>query len=326
MCTALAWNNGSFYFGRNMDLEYHFGEQAVIVPRGYPISFQKEKTIPAGHYAMVGMAAVTDRYPLFAEAGNEKGLCAAGLNFPGYAFQEKDAADGKYNITAYEVIPWLLAQCQSVEEAKGLLSRARIVAIPFQSSLPLPTLHFMVSDQHSSIVFEYTRDGGRIFENPFGVMTNSPTFDFHLANLANYINCTPAYPKNSFASHYALSPLGVGAGGFGIPGDVSTTSRFVRAVFHKLNSVCGPSRDESLAHFFHILDSVAMLKGSSLTQNGDVDLTLYSSCIDTSEFVYYYKTYGNSQLSAVHANRVDLNVKDIFCYPLREKQSVYDVN
>ena len=326
MCTAIAWCNGAFYFGRNMDLNYHFNEQVVIVPRGYSLSFKQERTIEAGHYAMIGMAAVVDDYPLYAEAVNEKGLCVAGLNFAGYAYNSPDILPEKNNVAPYELIPWLLSQCANTQQAKQLLMNTNVIAVQFQENLPLPTLHWLISDKHSSIVFEFTKEGGRIFDNPYGVLTNNPTFDFHLTNLSNYINCSPQYPQNSFVPQMDLVPLGVGAGGLGLPGDVSTTSRFVRAVFAKANSVCQKTKEDSISHFFHILDSVAMLKGSCLTASGEPYTTIYTSCANVDDGTYYYKTYNNNQISAVSLYKENLEKNKLISYSLVTKMQMHHMN
>lgn len=326
MCTAIAWNNGEFYFGRNMDLDYQFNQQVTIVPRAYSFSFKKENQIGAGHFAMIGMAMVIDNYPLFAEAVNEKGLCVAGLNFEGYAYNSPETVSDKHNIAAYEVIPWLLAQCSNVKQAKELLTNTNIVAIAFKEDLPWPTLHWIISDKQGSIVFEFTKDGGKVFDNPFGVMTNNPTFDFHLTNLANYINCSPKYASNNFSPEIDIFPLGVGAGSYGLPGDTSTTSRFVRAVFTKINSVCNKTEEDSVAHFFHILDSVSMQKGSTITKNGVVDITIYSACVNVDRGVYYYKTYNNNQISAVNINNANLENDELIIYPLVTTQQINYIN
>ena len=84
MCTCITFINRDFYFGRNLDLEYSFGEQLVITPRRYPFFWSREGKTQE-HYAMIGMGAAEPSYPLYAEAVNEKGLGMAGLNFPGNA-------------------------------------------------------------------------------------------------------------------------------------------------------------------------------------------------------------------------------------------------
>ena len=105
MCTCIAYENGDFYFGRNMDLDYSIGEQIILTPRNYILKFRKLDPAEK-HYAMAGMAASEDTFPLYAEAVNEKGLFMAGLNFPQNAVYQ-EAEEGGKNVAPFEIIPWL---------------------------------------------------------------------------------------------------------------------------------------------------------------------------------------------------------------------------
>lgn len=322
MCTCFSYQNGDFYFGRNMDLEYHFGEQVIVVPRNMPLTFKATDPIDR-HYAMIGMATVIDNYPLFAEAMNEKGLCMAGLNFEGYAHYTDTQITNGLNLTPYEIILWLLAKCNNVDEAVLQLAKLNIVAIPFTKQIPLPTLHWIIADKTKSIVLEATVAGIKIFDNPVGVLTNNPTFDFHLTNLRNYLHCTPKEPLKTQILDLALSPLGVGAGALGIPGDSSTTSRFIRTVFAKGYSKCAPTESANLSQVFHILDNVAMIRGNVLTHDGAYDITTYSSCSNADKGIYYYKTYENNQIQGVKMFQENLDSTTLVTFPLQTVQQIH---
>lgn len=321
MCTSIALNDGRFYFGRNLDLEYGFGEKTVITPRRYPFEFRRAGRMDS-HYALIGMAAVQDGYPLYAEAANEKGLCIAGLNFPGNAYYPMEEAEDKANISPFELTAWLLGQCASVKEARALLERTQLVRINFSERLPLSPLHWHIADREESIVLESMRDGLRIYENPVGVLTNNPPFDFHLANLHQYLNLTTDYPVNRFSEKADLKPFGVGLGSFGLPGDFSPASRFVKTAFLKLNSVSDGGEEGAVSRFFHLLDAVAMPDGIVQTPDGKYEYTRYSSCIDAEKGVFYYKTYENSCLAAVDMRRERLDGDQLIQYELRRVQQI----
>ena len=106
----------------NLDLEYSFGEQVAVTPRNYPLHFRNGEK-QEHHYAIIGMAAGEKSYPLYAEAANEKGLCMAGLNFPGNACYRAPEA-GKTNVASWEMIPYLLGSCASVDEAGNHFEKA----------------------------------------------------------------------------------------------------------------------------------------------------------------------------------------------------------
>lgn len=320
MCTAVTYRTKSHYFGRNLDWEHPFGEKVVITPRNFPLNFCRNETIKR-HLAMIGMAVVMEDTPLYFEATNEKGLSMAGLNFAGNA-DYKQELPGKDNVAPHEIIPWILGQCATVREAKRLLERINLVAIPFRESVPLATLHWMLSDRETSIVVESVKEGLNIYDNPVGVLTNNPAFDRQLTNLSHYMHVSAEEPVNRFSPELEPEVYSRGMGGIGLPGDWSSDSRFVRAAFVKMNSVSGDSEEESVSQFFHILDSVAHLRGCVKVGDGDYEITSYSSCCNTDEGIYYYKTYENSQITGIRLHAEDLESDRLITYPQIQKPQI----
>ena len=314
MCTAVTYQTRDHYFGRNLDLEYSYRENVTVTPRHFPFSFRMAATTDI-HFAMIGMATVIDTYPLYYEATNEKGLSMAGLNFPGNAVYLPPQSDAD-NITPFEFIPWILGQCGSVTEAKERVSRVNLVNIPFSEQLPLSPLHWIIADREQSITVEPMADGLHIFDNPIGVLTNNPPFDFHLYNLRNYLNVSINPAENRFSDTFDLIPFSSGMGGIGLPGDFSSASRFVKAAFVKLNSRSGESETESVSQFFHILSSVAMPRGCVRMRPEEYEITVYSCCCNTDRGIYYYTTYNDRRITGVDMHREDLDGKDPICYPL----------
>lgn len=320
MCTCITFKNGDFYFGRNLDLEYQFGEQVVITPRNYAITFKKNQEYTV-HYGMIGMASVAENYPLYAEAVNEKGLCMAGLNFPGNACY-KEEKEGAVNVAPYEIIPWLLGGCSTVKEAREMLANVNIIELPFTEKLSTAPLHWMLADREECIVLEAVEEGLKIYENPWGVLTNNPPFPFYQSYLCNYMNLSSQPPVNRFSQELDLKPYGQGMGGMGLPGDASPASRFVRAAFLKWNSKCSPEENANVSQFFHILDGVAMVQGSVMTPEGKCDITTYSCCVNVDQGIYYYKTYGNNQIQAIRMDEKYLERKELQVYSLQTEQQI----
>lgn len=319
MCTAVSFQTKDHYFGRNLDLEFSYHETVTITPRKFPLEFRK---VPAlkNHYAMIGVAYVVDDYPLYYDAVNEKGLAIAGLNFPGNAHYRTELA-GMDNISPFELIPWLLGQCADLEQVRQKLSRLNLAAIDFSGELPLSPLHWMVSDKSGSLVVEAMKDGIHICGNPAGVLTNNPPFDFQMYHLANYMGLTGDVPENRFSKAIPLSPCSRGMGAMGLPGDLSSMSRFVRAAFVRANSLCGESEEESVSQFFHILAAVEQQRGCVRLEDGKNEITVYSSCCNADRGIYYYRTYENSQISGVDMHRENLDGEQLVSYPLiREQQ------
>ena len=320
MCTAATYTTKDHYFGRNLDLEFSYNETVTVTPRNYPFQFRKVKALES-HYAMIGTAFVVDNYPLYYDATNEKGLSMAGLNFPENA-DYKQEAEGKDNVTPFEFIPWILGQCSTIKEVKELLGRINLININFSEKLPLSPLHWMISDRNESITVESVKEGMKIYDNPVGILTNNPTFDIQIFNLNNYVNATREIPENRFSSAIALDVYSRGMGGIGIPGDLSSSSRFVNAVFTKLNSVSGTSESESISQFFHILGSVNQERGCVRLAEDTYEITIYSSCCNVDKGVYYYKTYENSQITGVDMHNENLDSQSIVSYPLIKEQQI----
>jgi len=323
MCTAVTYKTGDHYFGRNLDLEYSYNETVTVTPRGYAFDFRKAGKQDR-HYALIGMAHVSDGYPLYYDATNEKGLSAAGLNFPQSACYAAYRED-KDNIAPFELIPWILGQCATVAEAESLLERINILNEDFSKELPLTPLHWIISDRERSVVLESTKSGINIYDDPVGVLTNEPPFEHHMLCLSSCMGLTGSEPENTFAGGKSIPGLKAysrGMGAIGLPGDHSSVSRFIRAAFVKLNSVSGGSEEESVSQFFHILRSVEMPRGCVRPGNGKYDITIYSSCCNTDRGIYYYTTYDNSRICAVDMHKEELQGSVLAVYPLKKKQDI----
>lgn len=319
MCTSIALNTPAFCFGRNLDLECGFGEQVVITPRQYPFSFRRAGEMHS-HYAFIGMAAVMDGYPLYGDAVNEHGLAIAALNFPGNAWYDPKAQAGKENITPFELIPFLLGKCRKLVEAKALLEKIHLIDIPFSDRIPLTPLHWHIADKEGSLTLECTREGMKTYDNPVGVLANNPSFDFHMLNLCQYLSLTPQPVENQIALQVPLSSFSRGMGAMGLPGDFSSPSRFVRAVFLKSHSVCDPSMEGEISQFFHLLDSVAMPRGGVALEDGRYSITQYSCCMR--EGIYFYKTYDNSRITGVKMQDKNLDGSTLISFPLEKSQQI----
>ena len=324
MCTAITYNTKDHYFGRNFDLEFSYKETVTITPRNYPFKFRKVNDINK-HYAIIGMAYVEDNYPLYYDAINEKGLGMAGLNFPTNA-DYKEEKDDKNNIAPFEFIPYVLSQCSNLEEVRKLLSEINIAKIDFSEQLQVSPLHWIISDKEFSITVESVKDGLKIYDNLVGVLTNNPTFDIQMFNLNNYMSLSIEKPVNNFSKKLNLDIYSRGMGGLGLPGDLSSASRFVKATFTKMNSISGDSESESISQFFHILGSVDQQRGCVHMGEDKYEITIYSSCCNMDKGIYYYTTYENSQITAIDMFKENLDGNELINYNLIKDQQIYMQN
>lgn len=314
MCTAAAYKTKDFYFGRTLDYECSYGEEIVVTPRNYPFHFLEMGDMDS-HYAMIGMAHVAQGCPLYYDAVNEKGLAIAGLNFVGNAHYNKPV-EGRENVAVFELIWWLLGSCATVKECREKLAKINLTDTPFHESLPTSQLHWMIADKDETITLESVADGIHVYDNPVRVLANNPTFPEQMFALNNYMHLSVKPPQNLFAKGLPLTVYSRGMGALGLPGDLSSQSRFVRAAFVNMNSLSGDSENESVGQFFHILGAVDQQNGCCELESGEYEKTIYTSCCNTARGIYYYNTYNNRQISAVDMHRADLDGKELCRYPL----------
>lgn len=321
MCTSISTNGGAFCFGRNMDIEFTLETEVVITPRRYPFSFRRAGALPQ-HYAMIGAAVVSGGYPLYCDAMNEAGLCMAGLSFPESVYFP--SAGEKNGVAPFELIPWVLGSCADITQAAALLSNTVIIDEQFSEKMPLTPLHWHIADKNGSLAVESTHHGLLVHTDPVGVLTNSPPFEHHISNLRQYCAVSPAFPPAKMYDGAELKPIGRGCGAVGLPGDLSSMSRFVRAAFLKQNSVSGESAEGGVMQFFHLLDNVAMPRGSVITEDGSEEYTAYSSCMCGSR--YYYKTYTGGRICAADLQREDIDGGTLAAYPMSAAADIRYLN
>ncbi len=314
MCTAVTFKTKDHYFGRNLDLDFSYNETVTITPRNFPLKFRHTKSI-LKHYAIIGIAYVCESYPLYYDAVNEKGLCVAGLSFPYNAYYLSPSKE-KENIAPFEFIPLILSRCSDINEAKRLLSEIDIVNTHFSNELQNTPLHWIISDSNTSITVEPRKGGLEMFDNPVGVLANNPTFEVQMQNLTNYMKLSPKQPENSFAQSINLKCFSSGMGSIGLPGDLSSQSRFVRAAFNTLNSVSDTSEFSNVNRLFHILDSVAQIKGCNVSDKDTLEYTVYSSCCNASKGIYYYSAYENRSITEYDMHKENLDSDKLTAYQL----------
>lgn len=320
MCTAATYKTKDFYFGRTLDYEFSYREEITVTPRNYPFSMRNTDPMTT-HFAIIGMAYVVDNYPLYYDAVNEKGLAMAGLNFVGNA-QYRPVLPGKENLTQFEFIPFILGRCASIKEVREVLRHINLTDIPFRKELPPSPLHWIIADREEAITVESVKEGLMVYDNPVGVLTNNPPFDQQLLRLTDYLHLSPRDPENHFSADLSLKLYSRGMGAMGLPGDLSSPSRFVRAAFTKMNAVSDDSETASVSQFFHILGAVDQQRGCCQLHNGEYEITIYTSCCNCSKGIYYYTSYDNHQITAVDMHRCDLDGNQLFRYPMILEQQI----
>lgn len=321
MCTAATYKTKDFYMGRTLDYEFSYGDEVTVTPRNYPINF-RFMGVRNNHFAMIGMAHVADDYPLYYEAFNEKGLGMAGLNFVGNAaYNEPDQGginreSNVENVAVFEFIPWILSQCATVDEAKERLQFINLTNTQFNEMFPCANLHWIIADKENCVTVESMSDGLHIYDNPVGVLTNNPPFNIQMFNLNNYMGLSAKQPESNFSDRLEFNRYSRGMGALGLPGDLSSQSRFVKVAFTKMNSVSGDDEKSSVSQFFHILGSVDQQRGCCQLDDDKYEITIYTCCCNTTKGIYYYTSYDNHQICAVDMHKENLDGDKLVRYPL----------
>ena len=320
MCTAISINSKGHLFLRTLDLDCSYGEAVICTPRSFRLDFRHEEALNK-HYSILGVGCVFDNTPLYYDAFNEKGLAAAALNFPGMAvyFPKKE---GKLNIASFELISWVLSQCSDVSEAVDLIKKVNITNDSFSQTLLTTPLHWIIADKSGSVTVESVAGGLEIYENPFGVLTNSPGFPYHAMRISDFLRIDSASPENKIAPSVNLSCYSKGLGATGLPGDYSSSSRFVRAVFLKNHSTA----ENLISHGFHVMENLAVPRGAVLTDDGKPFMTVYTSVLDTDNGVYYFTTAGSRRIRAVRLSEELMNESAPSKFKMTEEEKIHYLN
>lgn len=315
MCTAITLQNDqeAAFFGRTMDFSYPLDPELYFVPKGYQWTNILRTHQIRNRYRYMGIGQ--DISPVvFADGVNEAGFLAAALYFPGCAQYDdagpRDSAEAA--IAAIEVVGFLLGLCATLDQAVSLLHTVRIVGVKDAVTDTVAPLHWIIADAGGkSMVIEKMADGLHMTDNPIGVLSNSPDFGWHMANLRNYTNLSPAQPDSRDWGPVSLTPFGQGAGTLGMPGDYTPPSRFVRTAFQKTHIARPSGKEEAVNAVFHLLEGVSIPKGVVMTARGTADFTQYTAMIDLSEPEYFFRTYDRSCTAAVRLPGEDQNVDGI---------------
>ena len=300
MCTAISISKYKHYFGRTLDLEYNYNENVIIVPRAYNLKFRYNQS-NNNHIAFMGIGIIENNYPLFYDGCNEKGLCIAGLNLP-FSTTYSEYKSNKINLCSFELIPFILSNCANCNEVKSILSKCNITNDSFNNYYNNSKLHFMVSDNKTSIVIEIINKNIIIYNNEYGVLTNEPSFIFHLENIKHYNQIDNLINDKLKGSHL-----------LGLPGDNISSSRFVRS---SINKKYFEFNENNISEIFNIFNSVFELNGLSKINDNSFYKTIYISIYNSTDNICYIKTYNCSNIIQINIFDFNLNGINLFNYTI----------
>ena len=308
-CTGirLVAEDGGVVVGRTMEFGFDVQSNVVVVPAGTELTSsladKSQGMRYTSKYGMVGANILGMK--VIVDGMNEKGLYIGGFYFPGYAsYTDPDPKNASRALAPEDYGAWLLANFASVEEVKANFDKAVLVPNPIKEiggeSFPG---HFVVHDSTgASVVIEPVDKALKIHDNPIGAMSNSPTFDWHITNLRNYVNLTATNVPPVDIGKIRLTQFGQGTGLRGIPGDFSPPSRFVRAVAYSQLAKKLPTSQETVPQVFHIMNAFDIPVGAVRDVNGDeihYDYTVWTSASDLKNIRWAFRTYNDQSIRSV---------------------------
>ncbi|MFR3730063.1 linear amide C-N hydrolase [Lacrimispora sp.] len=300
MCTAITLQSGQgeTFFGRNMDFSYDIDPHIYIVPSGYEWNNVLNMRKIRNRYRFIGIGQELEGLLGFFDGVNEMGFAAAALYFAGYARYNTGPGNGQEeSIASFEFLHYLLGNCANTEELKRLLRQVKITGLEDPVTRTVAPLHWIAADRGGNcVVIEQTDRGLEVFDNPIGVLANSPDFKWHMTNLRNYMEASPVQTEEAFWGDYRLTPFGQAGGTQILPGGYTSPARFVRTSYLKSFLPVPESRNEAVVSCFHIMESVTVPKGAVITSRNEYDYTRYTAFINTATCEYFFKTYDNIQV------------------------------
>ncbi|WOC15080.1 linear amide C-N hydrolase [Pseudochrobactrum sp. MP213Fo] len=324
-CTSLLLHttDGSGVYARTMEFAFELKSNALMIPRQYQLSSTgadgKTGMKWQGKYAAVGLNAFG--VTALVDGMNEKGLAGGILYFPelaGYADGTK--TDPDKSLAPWDVLSWILTNYATVEDVKAAINNITIIDVKQPDMGFAPPVHYTLHDASgASLVIEPVDGKLKIYDNPVGVMTNSPAFDWHMTNLRNYLKISAIDAEPLKIDGLTLSPLGQGSGLIGVPGDPTPPSRFIRATAYTLAVEKQASGTDSVRLAEHIINNFDIPKGWIQLNNdakAPLEYTQWSSIADLKNQKYYVKMYDDQVLRGMDINKFDLDSKELQKAPL----------
>lgn len=338
-CTGirLRAEDGTVVYARTMEFAIVMDSDVIMVPRGYA----RTGDTPAGEnglkwttkYASVGVNNGGDN-PFLVDGLNEKGLAVGLLYFPGsVGYMKYNAAEASKTVAPWEVGSWILENFATVEEVKQKIGSIIVPAVVVKQMDFVPPLHYVVHDASGkSIAIEYVEGKLHVHDDVLGVLTNSPSFDWHMTNLRNYVNFSLVNVPPVKIGAITLTGIGQGTGMLGMPGDFTPPSRFVRAVAFSTSALPAKTGEEAVLVAFHLMNNFDIPNGLSRDEHKDehgnivADYTVWTSASDLKAKRYYFRTYENSQIRSVDLMKMPLDAKSITTFSMKGSEVIKSLN
>lgn len=325
--------DGSVIVARTLEFAADLQSNVVVIPRQKSLAGTAPGDKPGlawkTKYGVVGANGFG--VPVVVDGLNEKGLAVAIFYFPGYAqYQKIKAEDAGKSLAPWELPAYLLGTCANVKQAVAASRRVPVGEVVQKDMGIVPPCHYIVTDAaRQCVVLEYVGGRLQVHANPLGVMSNSPTFDWHLTNLRNYVNLSVTNVPPVDIAGIKLAGLGQGSGLLGLPGDFTPPSRFIRAVAFSQSAIPVATAHAGVLQAFHLLNQFDIPKGAARgTEHGKMvaDYTLWTSVSDLTNLRYHFRTFNNSRIRMVDLKKVDLDAAEVKTISMAGEEAIEDLS
>ena len=320
-CTAVnvVAKDGTVVAGRTMEWAYDMKWGLIANPKGstIPMTAPASMKLPATNlttnYAFVGVApGVLQGATAFLEGQNEAGLGISGNFLPGFTeYQTVTPQDKKY-VSVLNFGGFVLGSFGSVKEAKAELPKYKVWYDPSEvKGIPTPPwLHYLITDRSGdSIVVEFVKGQMMIHDNLAGVLTNAPTYDWHLNNVRNYLSLTSTATPSVVVNGTNVTELGQGGGLIGLSADYTPPARFVRQAYLRQFAYKANNSTDALQLAGHLLNNVDIPVGVARSTDGK------NTVSDFTQWVNLKDLKNNRMKIANYANRtnfIEIDLNQVF--------------
>ncbi len=334
MCTGirLTTTAAAVVHARTMEFAEEVRSDVIVIPRRYELVATAPGGRPGMTWAASHAAVGTNSHglPILIDGVNEHGLVASAFYHPGYAeYQYVRPGDTSRTLSPADLPVWMLTRFATVDALEAGLREVTVSAGVFGPWGFVPPLHYLVHDTTGRcMVVEYIDHQLKLHENPLGVLTNAPEFDWHITNLRNYINLTATDVPKVALSGVKLLATGEGTGMLGLPGDFTPPSRFVRAVAFSQAALRVDTPEEAVQLAFHLLSNCEIPRGAVRSRYGDrvyCDYTQYTTAVDTANRRFYFHTYGNRRVRMVDLMKMNLDADRLTTFPMESTEDVQEL-
>lgn len=320
-CTAvnIVAKDGSVVAGRTMEWAFDMKWQLTTNPKGTLISLSAPESLHlppttlSSKYAFVAIApGVLAGPPAYLEGQNEGGLAISGNFLPGFTEYQTVTSQDKHYVSILNLGGFILGMFDSVKTLRSELPKYKVWFDPSEvKGLPTPPwLHLVLTDRSGdSIVVEFVKGQMVIHDNVAGVLTNAPTYDWHLNNIRNYLSLTSTSTSAVTVNNINVTELGQGGGLMGLPADYTPPSRFVRAAYLKHFSYQPANTNDAMQAADHILNNVDIPNGVARSTDGKQTFSDYTQWVNIKDLK------NNRMKIANYANRtnfIEIDLNEVF--------------